>query len=383
MIAPRPRTTLSDGIDIDPADPPVAGAVRRDRALDALRGIAICAMVAAHVSGRGIFTTLVHGAVYVSAADWFVLLSGVTVGMRAEKRFARGAGAGAHRVLLRRAGLIYLAHCGLTLGVLIVHRLTGRLDAPGINDLGGTLQTLWMVTSLQVQPHDLMNILPLYVLFLLGSPLCLEAMRRGLTSFVLLASAALWLLAQRWPSLIPLPSPTLGPVSFSVAAWQFAFVVGLVLGYHRHAIAAVIRKRPVAWPLAALTATMLVVAQLQRRTLSGLHLAFPAHSLDHVLSKETWGAARALYATLLLSAAYWTLKRWNERSSSSSRPITRVINATLTGLQSIGRKSLRCFVLHLPLALAGVALGSAAWPRWAQELSAATVILIVYGGAQL
>jgi hypothetical protein len=383
MTGSRPRTTLSDGIDIDPADPPVAGAVRRDRAVDALRGIAVCAMVGAHVSGRGMFTTLVHLAVYVSAADWFVLLSGATVGMRAEKRFARGAGAGAHRALLRRAGMIYLAHCALTLGVLIVHRLTGRLDAPGINDLGGTLRTVWMVASLQVQPHDLMNILPLYVLFLLASPLCLEALRRGLTSFVLLASAALWLLAQRWPSLIPLPSPILGPISFSVAAWQFAFVVGLVLGYHRHAIAAVVGRRRVAWPLAALTLAMLVTAQLQRRTLSGLHLGFPVHSLDHVLSKETWGAGRALYATLLLGAAYWTLRRWNDRSGSSALALARVIDGTLAALQSIGRKSLRCFVLHLPLALAAAAVGAAAWPRWAQELSAATVILIVYAGAQV
>jgi hypothetical protein len=229
-----------------------------------------------------------------------------------------------------------------------------------------------------------MNILPLYVLFLLLSPPCLEAMRHGFTAPVVLASAALWLLAQRWPGLIPLPSPTLGPVSFSVAAWQFAFVVGLVLGYHRHVIAAVVRKRPVAWSLAALALTMLVIAQLQRRTLGGLHLAFPFHSLDHLLNKETWGPVRTVYATLLLGAAYATISHWNARWSASARPmVARAINAVLAALQSIGRKSLRCFVLHLPMALGAVALGAAAWPRWAQEVSAATVILIVYWGSQV
>src|SRR5262245_21269500 len=62
-----------------PARPPAS----RDAALDCIRGLAIVWMMSAHVAPLSKLTALLHLPVYVSAFEWFALLSGIVLGMRA------------------------------------------------------------------------------------------------------------------------------------------------------------------------------------------------------------------------------------------------------------------------------------------------------------
>src|SRR5439155_22140226 len=128
---------------------------------------------------------LIHLPLFVTAPDWFVLMSGAAVGLRGQRRFSRGAGAGAHVRLLRRAALIYFVHCALTFAVLCLNQLTGRLAIPDLTALGGPLRVAWLVATLQLQPAAaFMNILPIYVFLLVAAPLLLETMRLAGTTLV-------------------------------------------------------------------------------------------------------------------------------------------------------------------------------------------------------
>jgi peptidoglycan/LPS O-acetylase OafA/YrhL len=111
--------------------------MQRDRAVDVLRGLAIVLMITSHVGARSRVNTLLHLPLWIFALGLFVGLSGFVVGLRA--RTTQGTGA---RGYLRRAGQLWLVNCVLTLSVLAIHALTGRLSAPSISELGGAAMAM-------------------------------------------------------------------------------------------------------------------------------------------------------------------------------------------------------------------------------------------------
>jgi hypothetical protein len=361
--------------------PAIVSPTRRDRALDVMRGIAIVVMTSSHVAPTSRINVLMHAPVWMSAADGFVLVSGATLGLRASRAAATSR---LYGWLVRRSLVLWAVHCLLTLIVIAVHQRTGRLIAPEVAELGGWWRTTLLVGCLRVQPLDQMNILPMYVMFLLFAPIALVLLRRGQTMFLLLVSAAVWVGAQRNPGLIPLPAPTSEEMVFSLAAWQLAFIVGLVLGFHRDAIEETLcHSRPLLGRLGVcFIGIMFVTAQLQRSNLRRLHLVLPAVA-EHWLSKQTWGGVHALYATGLLMLGY-SLVRWWEVLVAHQTPPTAVrvvCDKLLQVFETVGRKSLRCFLLHLGPALLASAYGLQNRSPLLQELSAAGSLFFIYGVA--
>jgi hypothetical protein len=355
----------------------------RDRALDVLRGYAIVAMITSHVGGLTRINALFNLPLWLSAADGFVLLSGATAGL-----LAAGDGSREQRPIefgrwFRRARALYVIHLVLTLIVLFVHELFGRLQAPSVSALGGWAAALLGVVTLRVQPLDYMNILPLFVIFLLLAPFALELCRRRKTAWLLLASALVWGLSQWQPSSIPLPRPSEEPLIFSLGAWQFAFFVGLTLGFHQRAIAQALGNNPwLARSLLAMTLALFLLAQAQRAVLRPLHLTLPA-SWEPLLSKQTWGALHAVYATLVVGVGYALVRQgmaWQSRAFS--RVLQPLLAPALGALESIGRVSLRCFVLHLPFALLASAFDTWHRARWFQELFTGGSIAATYALAR-
>jgi hypothetical protein len=93
-------------------------------------------------------------------------------------------------------------------------------------------------SALLYQPQYLLDILPMYCVFILVTPALILALRQKHCSIVLSASLAVWILAQAgvtrclvdWcRQLLPVD---LG--SFDILAWQLLFVSGIVLGYSKH-----------------------------------------------------------------------------------------------------------------------------------------------------
>jgi len=317
----------------------------------------------------------------ISAADGFFLVSGATAGLLAERKLAVEPPARYYAGIVRRALRLYVIHWLIAAFLVAVHALTGRLRAPSLEALGGILGALVSLVTLRAQPTDYANILPLFVVFFLALPGFLELLRRGQWWLLLLASAGLWLLAQWHPSLIPLPNPELEPIAFSLAAWQFCFVIGLVLGYQRDKIRSYLLRVPqLAYAFLALTLLLFVLAQLQRRNLALFNLRAPANA-TWLLAKETFAPLHALYVVCVITAGYGLLQRWLARPGHAG--LRRLTEHPLKWLETVGKKSLYCFVMHLPFAWLASAFHATTWPASAQLAFTTVAIIAVYVFARL
>ena len=87
-----------------------AASARRDLRLDLLRGFGVFAMVADHIGGESSWLYAVTGGdrFFVSAAEVFVVLSGLTMGMVYTGVFARGGTPAVLAKTVRRAHLLYV-----------------------------------------------------------------------------------------------------------------------------------------------------------------------------------------------------------------------------------------------------------------------------------
>lgn len=219
------------------APEPVAGS--RDLALDFLRGLCLVVMIVDHIWFRTRLFLLTKNSIALSsAAEGFVLISGMVLGQVYRRRLDQHGLGTVTRQLWRRAGMIYLTHVGIMLFMLATE-LWGWVDwgydfeaaVFAINPRAFVAN----VFLLYAQPAY-MNILPMYVIFLLLAPGALWLLRRGHAHLLLGASLALWLLMNLFPRLWQVTQSGLNHAPFTPSTWQVFFVTGMVWGYHRQAI---------------------------------------------------------------------------------------------------------------------------------------------------
>jgi hypothetical protein len=211
--------------------------------LDALRGLMLVLMTLTHLPTR--FSDPAGQPFgWVSAAEGFVFLSAFMVG-RIYSDIALKKGVGAMwRAFEARALTIYacqVALLALLFTVIAAIGITGDqpaikglvsffIDAPGLA-LPASLLLLYN--------PPLLDILPMYVLFMLVSPwVMLHGLRRGWLG-LMAASTLLWLGAQfglesaayRWVvDATGLKVPFSQTGAFDMVAWQFLWMIGLALG---------------------------------------------------------------------------------------------------------------------------------------------------------
>src|SRR5829696_9744142 len=93
----------------------------RDLRLDFLRGFAVLAMVVDHVGGPSFLYAVTGGnRFYTSAAEGFIFISGLLVGVVYGRIALRDGFDVAMRKALERAGVLYLLTVGVTLPLLLV-----------------------------------------------------------------------------------------------------------------------------------------------------------------------------------------------------------------------------------------------------------------------
>jgi hypothetical protein len=342
---------------------------QRDRALDVLRGWAVILMVLSHVAPSSAVSTLAHLPFWISAADSFILISGIVLGVRAASRAAQTSTWNAYRHIFKRAFELYLVHVALMFAVVAIHETTGKLDVASVASVGGFLKATLLILSLRLQSNDYMNILPLFILFMLAAPIGLEACRRGFTLVWLTASMLLWAFAQHNPNVVPLLHPASGETVFSIGAWQFIFCIGMAVGFHREKTLVPFwrRNRHLLWPaMLGVTGTIFLYAQLQRDSF-GLGISLP-ESVQWLFAKPTWAPIRALYTLGLLFVGYVVLRRYLTTETQPSAAKAAIVRYLLTPLEFMGQKSLYCFIMHLAFALTATAFATSSWNFWYQEL---------------
>ncbi|WP_297753430.1 OpgC domain-containing protein [Hydrogenophaga sp.] len=336
--------------------------------LDALRGLMLVLMTLTHLP-TNLAGPTGQPLGFVSAAEGFVLLSAYMAGKVYAGKARRQGDATMTTAFLLRALKLYACQIALLLFAFTVIAGIGLLLREGAvtSLLGFYLEkpTLALVgAALLLYNPALLDILPIYILFMLASPLVLLHGNAHGWRGVLALSLAVWFgaqfglgpaayhLATGWFDM-PLRYRDMG--AFETLAWQFLWVLGLWLGSLHSQPGAAPTRFP-RWMVAAALALALVafvwrhgVGQTPVPGLSPVNLMFDKWHL---------GPLRLLNVMALLVLAMhfapWLrreLPRWGV-------------------LETLGRAALPVFCAHLVVALLALALFGSAQPQrpWSVDL---------------
>lgn len=287
----------------------------------------------------------------VTAAEVFVVLSGVVLGMVYGRRLARDGWPTVVRGLSRRALTLYVSFVALTVSILVlslagvdVHSLakeTGRASAWFL-DARSMDATAWRDLALMRSGPWAFQIVGLYVWLVAAAVPCLLALHFAGWRPLLAVSWALYL----WYRIAPhrLTSAEFESV-FPILAWQLLFVHGIVIGYHRDRISAFAVRCPKIFPIAATVATgIFIVFALCNPWVDGpswLHWSvISPEGFTYVYAQyfklTDLGVGRLLNLAVALPLGYQVLT-W---CWAIARPL-QIIFVTL------GQQSLGAFVLHV------------------------------------
>src|SRR5688572_4642620 len=197
----------------------------------------------------------------VTAAEVFVVLSGVVLGMVYGRRLAREGWRAVVRGLGRRAVFLYSVFVGVTVSVLALAAMgidvrslaasDGRTPVWFIAPHAMTAAAWRDVLLMRVGPWAF-EIIGLYVWLVAAAIPCLLILHRAGWRVLLGLSWALYL----WYRVDPHTVTAAGfEMAFPLLAWQLLFVHGIALGYHRNTISAFAARLPAGTPRAALLAT--------------------------------------------------------------------------------------------------------------------------------
>lgn len=320
----------------------VAGS--RDYRLDLLRGFLVFAMVVDHVGGRS-FLTAVTGdnRFLVSAAEGFIFVSGLLMGIVYGGRIRRFGLKTGVTVVLRRAVFLYTTVSTLTLTFVAMFLFTELplwLDRSTGLGVQRPLDALIGTVTLHYSYHAT-DVLLIYVLLVGLAPIAFYLLDTGRTRFLIAGSATLWALYQVAPGQAEMPWTVANSV-FPFSAWQLLFYAGLTLGYHRTRLglfARWLRRWPIGLLLVAATAGMILLSQANhagRLTELGVP-GLSQESFDFLFAKPSLGPGRV--AAFVLVAAL------------AQQVVTRLwvpLNAALGWLLlPLGQKSLLAYGTHL------------------------------------
>jgi hypothetical protein len=308
--------------------------------IDALRGLMLVLMTVTHLPTR-LSIPMGQPFGFVSAAEGFVLLSAYMAGLVYSRLAYRDSIEAMRKAFWRRALKVYLCQAATLLFLFTVIAALGmKVDQPAVKDLLSFYlhdpHTAFFAGLLLIYQPPLLDILPLYVLFMLGSPWVLAwALRRGWTELLVL-SFLIWVLAQfglaGWVyrlmvTATGLQVPFSETGSFVTFSWQLIWMVGLWMGASRNAPDA----RPfvfTAWVIglaAAIAITGLAWRHIQGQAPFGADV-----SLNMLFDKWMLGPLRVLDLLALgiitlrfgPALARWVPRlRWLEMMGAASLPV--------------------------------------------------------------
>ncbi|MGL4828180.1 MAG: OpgC domain-containing protein [Vibrio sp.] len=222
--------------------------MKRIPALDSIRGLLLVLITFNHLiwysGGTTILQMITHEPVGVfGAAEGFIFMSGLLAGMvysRREYSDRQAAGKVWHRALT-----IYKYHIAGLFIAMLWFLFGSHYFAEQVTVFGGSFSNLpamplmtMLMSFLLLNKPAYLEILPLYIMYMLLFPLALSAFRRGYMKWILTLSVVVWA-GSDWiqaSMLVPFFKllsaeyiPELG--YFDPFAWQVLFFFGGALGY--------------------------------------------------------------------------------------------------------------------------------------------------------
>jgi hypothetical protein len=328
--------------------------------LDALRGLFLVWMTLTHLPTR--FSDLVNQPFgFVSSAEGFVFLSALLVA-RLYIHQAVVDEAGLRIKLWRRSLKIYGYHLlMLALAFTVAAGLAVTTHRTAIYNLLNFYIAHPFVaiagSVLLIYCPPLLDILPMYVIFLAASPLLLSAAVRWGWNRILAASLAVWLLAQfgvrelvhnAVVNVTHLPIPLQETGAFNLFAWQWIWISGMWLG--AKSADGPLPLRHVSGKFVALSAAVCAFFIGVRHEwfhwldrFAGLGAQLTQQGLGMSLDKWNIGPLRMLNLACFTIVLYWLRK-----------PVLRLV--AIEPFLTLGKASLEVFCAHVFFVFFGLAL---------------------------
>jgi len=319
--------------------------------LDALRGLFLVWMTFTHMPTR--FSDLVNQPFgFVSSAEGFVFLSALLTS-RVYLRAVREDAAGLREKLWRRTLKIYGYHLlMLAFAFTAAAGFAARTHRPALYNLLNFYLAHPLVaiigSVLLIYCPPLLDILPMYVIFLFLTPVALTVAVRYGWRWVLAGSGLLWVAAQFGlrelvhnvvVDVTHLHIPLQETGAFNLFAWQGVWVVGLWLGAKSMEGEIPLAKIP-GFAVAMCGAICTFFFEVRHGWL-GRHLT--QESLGIQVDKWTIGPMRLINLAACLVVCYW-LRRY----------VVRVISRE--PFLTLGKASLQVYCAHVFFVFAGLAL---------------------------
>jgi hypothetical protein len=207
---------------------------QRDLRLDLFRGLALWLIFLDHIPSNVVNWVTIRNYGFSDAAEIFVFISGYTAAFVYGRAMRERGVVVASARILRRAWQVYVAHIFIFVIFLAeIAYLTTSFDNPLYNEEMGVFDfmkepgaTLIQALLLKFKPV-FMDVLPLYIVLLIGFPPVLWLLLRA-PSLALALSVAVYAVA--WEFSLNLPSYPTGTWFFNPLAWQLIFVFGAWCG---------------------------------------------------------------------------------------------------------------------------------------------------------
>ena len=213
---------------------------RRLEGIDLLRGLMLVLIAVNHSPFPGVRRWTEESFGFVSAAEGFVFLAAFLAGMLFERRMRRGGFAAALAATRARATKLYRAHLGMIAFVFLLARFS-YVQLEGLNPTIAPLrhqpvESAFAAFLLLFQPA-LLDILPMYVVFSVLTPLVFwAAVRLGWGAAMAASSVAWWfshLQLKEWLFAPERDLAFINPGAFDLFGWQLIWIAGLWFGSRR------------------------------------------------------------------------------------------------------------------------------------------------------
>jgi len=243
---------------------------------------------------------------FVSAAAGFIYLSGFIYGVVYTRKYLEADFKTIRVKSERRAAVIYIYHL-LVLLIVIVPYLLGFYDSEGLTAFRERPVHSFLLFALLLYQPSNMDILPMYIIFILTGPYVLRAIINGKWMAVFIISGLLWLVNQ-----VPAFQYTnydggdqwINFGHFNIFCWQLLFFAGVFFGYAK--VTGKFRLPISKWIVAG--AGLCAIICLIIRWMPPTSTIFVL--LDYFADRSTLGVVRLLNFTLLAYLIYtFTQKR--------------------------------------------------------------------------
>ncbi len=328
--------------------------------LDALRGLFLVWMTLTHLPTH--FSDLVNQPFgFVSSAEGFVFLSALLVarlyihqamqdeaGLRV-KLWRRSLKIYGYHLLMLALAFTVAAGLAITTHRVALYNLLNFYIAHPVVAIAGSVLLIYC--------PPLLDILPMYVIFLAGSPLVLSAAVRWGWNRILAASLAIWLLAQfglrdlvhnAVVHITRLPIPLQETGAFNLFAWQWVWIAGMWLG--AKSAEGPLPMSRVTGRVTALCAAVCIFFIGVRHEwfhwldrFGGFGSRLTQQGLGMTLDKWSIGPLRMLNLVCFTIVLYWLRK-----------PILRIV--AVEPFLTLGKASLEVFCAHVFFVFFGLAL---------------------------